>query len=215
MHIKALSWEETRERLEESILRHEREASKKRGDKAAADLDVPLQEKGEKGGKVEKDANKAATAAAKKLVRENDKCYALAAKGVGVYTKPVCQLEKLSAKVNSCAEVDEAVKKAFNDLKTRLEDCVEKSRSVVNLHEAQKEKEILQQAALPALPFEQQDLKTLGKQSAVVLRDVRNAFPKKEPKAKAAPKTRSANPETAAGDDGAEVKRRRTRKSTA
>ena len=213
VHIKALSWEETHERMEETILRHEREASKKRGDKAAADLDVPLQEKGGKDGKVEKDANKAATAAAKKLARENDKCYALAAKGVGVYTKPVCQLEKLSAKVNSCAEVDEAVKKAFNDLKTRLEDCVEKSRNVVNLHEAQKEKDIQQQVALPALPFEQQDLKTLVKQSVVVLRDARNAFPKKQPKAKAALKTRSAEP--AAGDDGAEVKRRRMRKSTA
>lgn len=210
VHIKALSWEETHERMEESILRHEREASKKRGDKGASDLDLPLQEKakGEKAEK-EKDGNKVALAAAKKLVRENDKCSALAAKGVGVYTKPVSQLQKLSAKVSSCPEVDEAVKKAFNEVKTRLEHCVEKSRAVVNLAEAQKEKDILEQVALPALPFEQADLKSLVKQSAVVLRDVRNSFPKPVPKAKSARK----KSEAAEGDDAAEVKRRRTRKS--
>lgn len=219
VHIKALSWEETHERMEETLLRHEREASKKRGDKAAADLDLPLQEnkgKGEKGDKAEKDANKVALTAAKKLVRENEKRCALAARGIGVYTKPVSQLHKLSAKVDSCPEVDEAVKKAFHEVKTRLEDCVEKSRTVVNLAEGQKEKDILEQVALPALPFDQADLKSLVKQSAVVLRDTRNSFPKPVPKAKAAGRTRSAETqEPAAGGEGAEVKRRRTKKGGA
>ena len=205
--------------MEETLLRHEREASKKRGDKAAADLDLPLQEnkgKGEKGDKVEKDANKVALTAAKKLVWENEKRCALAARGIGVYTKPVSQLCKLSAKVDSCPEVDEAVKKAFHEVKTRLEDCVERSRTVVNLAEGQKEKDILEQVALPALPFDQADLKSLVKQSAVVLRDARNSFPKPAHKAKAAGKTRSAETqEPAAGGEGAEPKRRRTKKGGA
>ena len=182
-------------------------------------FDLPLQEnkgKGEKGDKAEKDANKVALTAAKKLVRENEKRCALAARGIGVYTKPVSQLHKLSAKVDSCPEVDEAVKKAFHEVKTRLEDCVEKSRTVVNLAEGQKEKDILEQVALPALPFDQADLKSLVKQSAVVLRDARNSFPKPVPKAKAAGRTRSAETqEPAAGGEGAEVKRRRTKKGGA
>ena len=205
VHIKALSWEETHERMEETILRHEREACKKRGDKAAADLEVPLQEKGDKG-KAEKAENKGALAAAKKLARDNENCYALAAKGIGAYTKPVCQLEKLSAKVNSSVDVNESVKAAFNDLKSKLEGCVDRSRAVVNQHEAQKEKDIQEQVPLPALPFDKQDLQSLVKQSVVVLKDARNALPKRQAKPKA--KAAAAVPE----GEGA-PKRRRTAKA--
>lgn len=169
--IKTLTWEQVHERIEESILKHEREAQKKKG--AAKDLDVPVAA----AGGTEKEP-KSEAAAQKKMLRENEKTYALAAKGVGVLTKPLTQLQKLSDKVESSELVPEGTKTAFQDLKNKLEDCAQQARSVVNLHEAQKHAEGTV-APLPSLPFVQSDLKAFVQQTAAVTKEVRDSFPKK------------------------------------
>ena len=192
VHIKSLTWEQVHERIEESILRHEREAQKKKG--AAKELDVPVAAESGAG----KDS-KSEAAAQKKLLRENEKTYALAARAVGVLTKPVTQLQKLSDKVESSDEVPEGTKKAFQDLKNKLEESTQQARSVVNLHEAQKQNAEGTVTPLPSLPFVQSDLKAFVQQTSAVAKEVRDCFPKKPKVAKAPGKRESEAEPTEAG----------------
>ena len=80
--IRADTWEEVHARVTESVLRQERNASKKKNSKEAADLDVPV----EAASSTDKKNEKGTEAAAKRMVRENDKIHNLAAKGLATWT---------------------------------------------------------------------------------------------------------------------------------
>ena len=186
------------ERITESLLRQERDATKKRG-KEAEDLDVPM-------ASVPKDDKdkKGQVAAAKKQERENEKIHALAARAVGAWTKILGQCEKMADKVHSAGAMPAETKQTYDELTAKLQKNMTAARQAINSFEQNKGKPVEDMAALAELPFQSADVKTVTQQSGVILKEVRKAFPKAAPKRKA---------QEVPANQEAQPKRRRTGKS--
>ena len=176
--IKADTWEEVHARVTESMLRQERNASKKKNNKEAADLDVPV----EAAGSTDQKKEKSMVAAAKRTARENEKIQNLAAKGLATWTKLLAQCEKILAKDN-LETMEEGTQKAFQDLKATLQKNDKAARVALNDGETNKGKPLIEMKALAELPYQGPDIQALTKQAAVILKDVRDQLPKPAPKA--------------------------------
>ena len=197
--IKADTWEEVHARVTESVLRQERNASKKKNNRDAADLDVPV----EAASSTEKKSDKGVEAAAKRAARENEKIHNLAAKGLATWTKLLGQCEKILAK-NNLEAMEPGTKKAFHDLRDALEKNDKAARVAMNDAEANKGKPLAEMKALAELPYEGADIQALTKQAAVILKDVREKLPKPAPKAAGKRKK-----DEAAGNAEPQARRRR------
>ena len=207
--IKSLSHTETRERIKESVLRQERDASQKKGTKKEDLLDVPTQQKGEQNSQKE---TKAAEKAANQKVRSNVQLNALAAKGMGVLMKPLDSLERSETKVKALN--DPGVEQTHADLLKTLSHSVKEARELVQKHAEQKALPAEEVEAL-SLPFTAADLKTWPAQVTEVLKSLRpkrkadsdpdgstpavpaaspekTGSPQTSPKAKVAPKKKAA-----------------------
>ena len=98
--VKSISWTETVEKVRQTLLEHERQATAKRQAKskskaAQEDLDLPAPAPSNKEDKTQEQKDKELAQEAKKSRRENAKLNALAAKSLGVLTTLHTSFEKL------------------------------------------------------------------------------------------------------------------------
>ena len=226
--VREITWGEEFERVEKQILAHESAATqarnkKKKGkkgeagqdDSSDADLDLPVAESCEAAGASDK-AKK--TAARKKLMQSNIALCNTAAKALGSLQSSVSSLTTLWEKtVKHHDNMSEGLKATYKEHKEKLETWGAAARLVVNTHENtrelwQGEGDLL---PLPALPFSAEDMKTSMKVQQEVMKAIRSAVPKKEPKARAAPSgTAAAAPKKRAApeEETAGVRKRRSQK---
>ena len=200
--VRELSWGEEYAKIEEQVLRHEREGQKSKGGKKKKDnaanaeassdgeLDLPAAEGSvsDKKGKPEVDR--------KKLLAKNVALADKAAKALGPLQGTATGVAKLLEKVEkSGCEIPEGIKQSKDDCMGKLETWATAARECINVHESTRE--LWKDAGgdllpLTALPFEGNDVKLLLKQATEVQSALRSLLPKKEAKAKAAPKANAA-----------------------
>eukprot|EP00435_Cladocopium_sp_Y103_P050696 s1331_g15.t1 len=210
--IQRLRWEEAFETAERQVLEQEKNAAKKKGGKGTGDqeLDVP--------GQAEKDdtkEEKTKAAEKKKLVSNNAKIAALAARAMGSLCAGEAALGKLLAKSEKLDHVNTAAQKVCQDSLETMQRWGAAARAAVNAQEANKGlAEDVDPVALASLPFDQADLKVALQQSAAGQKDLKESMPKKEPKAKAKAKADPGSARPSEGDNGEpKPKRRRTKSS--
>ena len=204
--VKKQTWAEIFQTVEEKILEREREATKKRGAKAA-DLDVP--EAGPSGETSDKKEARQQANAEKKKASSNQKIATLAAKSLGCLTSTETALTKVIVKGETVTEADAAALTLCKDSLATVKSWGEACRTAVNLQDQNKHRpEGESHVELPSLPFDGTDLKVLLKQAQEGQKALRESFPKPKAKGKAAAKAASA-PE--ADGDAAAPKRRRVK----
>lgn len=212
---KKMKWSQAREEEEAKLLQRERDATQKRRAKGKksekpdedSDLDVPdavLAEKS-KGDKTARTEARQAAAAEKKVLTENQKISGQAAKALGPLTTAMTSMDKVWAKAEACAQVDEDTKRCCAEIRSRLQTWRKAAHDAVNLQERNAAADKENVAPLVALPFTAEDLKILLKQNSEAGKSVKNALPKKEKRVKQAEQAQ----EPAA--EGAAPKRRRTK----
>lgn len=114
-------------------------------------------------------------------------------------------MDKVWAKAEACAQVDEDTKRCCAEIRSRLQTWRKAAHDAVNLQERNAAADKENVARLVALPFTAEDLKILLKQNSEAGKSVKNALPKKEKRVKQAEQAQ----EPAA--EGAAPKRRRTK----
>eukprot|EP00435_Cladocopium_sp_Y103_P005193 s1684_g1.t1 len=209
--VRTMTWEEAFETVNEKILQLEKEAAQKRGkvhggsDQGKA-LDLPhagKEKKDEKNG--DKKAEREAASQAKKISTGNQKIASTAANALGPLNSLETSLFKLLTKANALSQEDSASKNVCRECLEKAKIWKQHAHAAVTQHEQSKDSAELQ-PALTALPFDASSVKTLCKQGAEGMKELRASFPKKEAKAKAAPKA------AAESDNGEGApKRRRTK----
>ena len=185
-------WTEVREREEKKILEREQEISqrRKKGTQGEGDLDVPTAT--EKTGKsTEAQEAKKADKERAKMVRENERLAATAAKALGPLSTNEASLDKVLVKAQKHEDkMPEGSLKCGQDALTKLREWSEKAREAINTQEANK-------VAVPCLvkaltlPFKADDVKTLLKQKQEAQKVLQSAMPQKP---------KRAAPQEAAGD---------------
>ena len=208
--VKKQTWAEVFQNIEEMILERERQATKKRGAKAA-DMDVP--EAGPSGETSDKKEARQQAKAEKKKEASNLKTSTVAAKSLGSLTSMEASLSKLITKGDTVSEADAAALALCKDTLITVKRWGEASRMAVNQQEQNKQRpEGESHVELLPLPFDGADLKVLLKQGQEGQKALRESFPKPKPKEKAAAKV-AAIP----GGEGAEepAPKRRRGKSAA
>ena len=205
---KKVVWKETHEKVTERILKQEQEAQKdrrKKGKSATADddMDLPEAPAGEKNKeKDEKKEEKAAEAAARKMQQTNAKTNMCAAKSVGQLSNDLQSLTKCHQRAS---QVPDNVEAAFKDTKETLERWVAAAKST--LQQAEDERAKSGKIALPALPFDASDVRTLHQTTGEVVKNLKPYLP--VPKAKA--KANAKQPADDGSGNAALAKRRRTK----
>lgn len=200
--VRELSWGEEYAKIEEQVLRHERDGQKRKGGKKKKDdvanaeassdgeLDLPSAEGSvsDKKGKPEVDR--------KKLLAKNVAVADKAAKALGPLQSTATGVSKLVERVQkSGCEIPEGITRSKEDCMAKLETWATAARECINMHESTRE--LWKDAGgdlmpLTALPFEGNDVKLLLKQATEVQSALRSLLPKKEAKAKAEPKANAA-----------------------
>eukprot|EP00435_Cladocopium_sp_Y103_P013523 s146_g3.t1 len=209
MPVRAMTWEEAHETVSEKILQMEREASQKKGKRNASDqepgLDLPRAGKEKPEAKNDKKAEREATNAAKKISTGNQKIASTAANALGPLNSLETGLSKVLAKAATVSQEDSAAKQLCEETCQKAKAWKQSAHAAITAHEANKVS-AAQVEALPGLPFDAGEVKLLCKQGGEAMKELRSTFPKKESKAKAAPKA------AAAGEaEEAPAKRRRTK----
>ena len=176
--VKSVSYEETFSKVEENILRQEREAHKKKGKclDPEEDVDVPQLD-----GKPKDESNPGKDKSHTKCLRHNEKLSGLAAKALGVFQKPLGQLEREEKKLleNTPAEVTDGTQQTLKALREKLDVFCRASRVTLENHEKSKHESPENVTQLRDLPFEAADFKALPKQVAAVLKALRTETSKK------------------------------------
>ena len=173
--VRELSWGEEYAKIEEQLLRHERDGQKKKGGKKKKDdvanadvstdgeLDLPSAEGSvsDKKGKPEVDR--------KKLLAKNVALADKAAKALGPLQSTATGFSKLLERVQkSGCEIPEGITKSKEDCMAKLETWATAARECINMHESTRE--LWKDAGgdlmpLTALPFEGNDVKVAAKTS--------------------------------------------------
>ena len=221
--IRETTWAEEFQRIEKQILSHEAAAAqartkKKKGKKAAGengdssdgDLDLPFE--GQSSGQAGTE-DKSKLAAQKKLVQSNLAVCNTAAKALGFLQSSFAALNTLWDKSSKHhAVMPEGLKSTVKEHMEKLDAWGTAARLVVNTHENARHGEG-EVSPLPALPFGGEELKTLMKQQQEVMKAIRTAVPKKEPKCKAAPspKAKVAEPKKRAVPEPADASKPKRR----
>ena len=206
--VKKQTWAEVFQTVEEKILERERQATKKRGAKAA-DLDVP--EDGPSGESSDKKEARQLANAEKKKASSNQKIATLAAKSLGGLTSIETALTKVIGKGETLPEANGAALKVCQDSLATVKRWGEACRTAVNLQDQNKHKpEGDSHVELLPLPFDGTDLKVLLKQGQEGQKALRESFPKPKPKAKA-----DAKAVAPGGDGEAPAPKRRRAKAPA
>ena len=207
--IQRLRWKEAFQTVEEQVLEQEKTAAKKKGGKGTGDQDLDVPGQAEKDDTTKEEKTKAAEK--KKLVSNNAKIAALAARAMGPLCAGESALGKLLARTENVENVNVAAKTLCQDSLETMKRWSAAARAAVNAQEANKGLAAdVDPVALAALPFDQADLKVALQQSAAGQKDLKESMPKKEAKAKAKAK---ANPGSAlpSEDDNGEPKPKRRR----
>ena len=208
--VKKQTWAEVFQNIEEMILERERQATKKRGAKAA-DMDVP--EAGPSGETSEKKEARRQANAEKKKEASNLKISTFAAKSLGSVTSMEASVSKDITMGDRVSEADAAALTLCKDTLITVKTWGEASRMAVNQQEQNKQRpEGESLVELLSLPFDGTDLKVLLKQGQEGQKALRDSFPKPKPKEKAAAKV-AASPRKKA--DGEPAPKRRRGKSAA
>eukprot|EP00435_Cladocopium_sp_Y103_P011436 s5818_g3.t1 len=193
--VRTMTWEEAFETVNEKILQLEKDAAKKKGKKdgdQGTTLDLPPGEKGKKEDrKDERKAEREAASQAKKISTGNQKIAATAANALGPLNSLETALAKLLTRADAMSQEDSAGKRLCRQCLETAKAWKQQAHAAVTQQEVAKGS-TEQEMALPPLPFDSPAVKTLCKQAAEGMKEVRSSFPKKEPKAKAAPKAAPA-----------------------
>eukprot|EP00435_Cladocopium_sp_Y103_P016499 s188_g4.t1 len=224
--IRETTWAEEFQRIEKQVLQHEAAAaqarSKKKSKRGAAgkddssdgDLDLPVEGQASEAAGSEEKSKKDAR---KKLAKSNLALCNTAAKALGPLQSSLASLTTLWDKNAKHHDVmPEGVASTMEKHKETLETYAAAARLVVNTHENTRE---LWQGAegdllpLPPLPFGADDLKTVLKQQQEVVKAIRSAVPKKEPKPKAEVAAKASAKKRAVPTENEEKPKRRARKS--
>ena len=213
--VRRLTWNRTFSEVAEKVLLKEKEAHKKKGAAKSGDLDLdlPLQNSAGDSKQEDKKSAKAEAAAARKLVLENEKIHAAAAKAMGPLSSAESSLEKALARARAMSvDLRESTVKCAQDTVRELRDSSAACRHAVNQQQRNRAKaEDDQPDKLEALPFDGGALRLLLKKQSEVCKQIKSELPKKEKKSEA-PATATAPDAAAARPDGAAPKRRRTTK---
>ena len=190
-------WQETHERINERILRQEREATKsksKKGKGAQSDgeLDLPEARPGtDESTSAAKEA-KSAEAALRKAKASNAKKNMVAAKCIGQLSN---DLQALNKAVTKAVDIPEEIGLAAKEALSTLDRWVTAAKAMLQEAEGQSAKS--GEVELPALPFDAGDVKTLHQTCAEVIKNLKSHMP--APKAKAGAKRKDpADAEAAA-----------------
>ena len=180
--VRRQKWTEVREREEKRILEREQEVSQRRGKKGAqgeADLDVPTATAEKTGKSTEAQEAKKADKERQKMVKENERLAATAAKALGPLSTNEGSLDKVLVKAQKHEDsMPEGSLKCGQDILTKLREWSEKAREAINTQEANK-------VAVPCLvkaltlPFKAEDVKTLLKQKQEAQKVLQGAMPQK------------------------------------
>ena len=199
---KKVVWKEIHQQVSERILKQEQEARKprrKKGKKAGSedDMDLPEEVEQEKDAqKNEKKEEKAAEVAARKTQSANTKKNMLAAKSIGQLSNDLQAMTKAYKKVSNLPDNVEA---ACKDAMAKVELWVGAAKSTMQLAEDERAK--AGELALPELPYDMVEVRTLHQTCTEVIKNLKPHSP--APKPKPAPK-RKAEAENKGEDTGKE-----------
>ena len=203
MPVRSLKWAEVFESVNEKLLQLEKEAAAKKGKKAENDLDLPAASGSGEAADDAKKAERSKAAAAKKTAVNNERIAAVAGKALGPLMSMETCLEKLLAKPDTAAHAAPESVKVCQDTLLTVSKWKLEAREAVNALEHGKG--VDEPPSLPALSFDMADVKVLVKQGSEGQKAVRQALPKRVPKAKAAPPAKAEGTE----EDERKPKRRR------
>ena len=205
--IRKLSWQECQQKVEEEIVELEKAASQKKG-KSSAGLDLPPPS----GQAPEEGKSKNVESEEKKVQKQNDKIASLAAKAMGPLTSQESSLSKLLARAEGKDEVDAAARTLCETSLEKIRNWLKRAQGAMNAQQCNKDSPE-NVVALEALPFSQEDVKILLKQSSAAQTDIKAAL-SKATKAKAKAKAESAPAAHAEGTAPSEPARKRRRAKT-
>ena len=198
-----LRWEEARESVEAKVLEQERAAAKKKGSKGNGDQDLDVPDAAGKEDRNDRKEERVQAAKQKKVVMDNEKIAAAAARAMGPLCRGEGTLQKLLAKAETAAGVDAATKKVCEESLQTCRLWSAAARAAINVQVSNKAwPEETMQVPLEPLPFDAADLRIMLQQSNAGCKGLREALPKPKAKAKA-----SASAEALA----AKPKRQRTK----
>eukprot|EP00435_Cladocopium_sp_Y103_P005348 s4446_g1.t1 len=207
---KKVVWKEAHEKITERILRQEREVEKarrKKGKNAPPedDLDLPEAPASEKEkDKDDKKEAKAAESAVRKTQQTNAKTNMIAAKSIGQLSN---DLQSLTKSHQKASQVPDNVEAACKETKDTLERWIAAAKST--LQQAEDERAKSGEIALPALPFDATEVRTLHQTCGEVVKNLKPYLP--VPKAKA--KADAKRPADDGSGNAAPAKRRRAKSS--
>ena len=228
---KKVVWKEVHQSVSERILRQERQMEKARKGKKAKnagsedDMDLPeAQVTGQEKEKNEQKEAKAAEAAVRKTQQTNSKTNMMAAKSIGQLSNDLQSLTKayntnmMAAKSigqlsNDLQSLTKAYNKASNvtdNIKSTCEETQEKlakwlGAAKATLQQAEDDRAKTGEIAIPSLPFELSEVRTLHQTCLEVVKNLKPYMP--VPKAKATADAK--RPADAGAGEGAPAKRRR------
>ena len=170
----------------------EKEAAQKRGKKdgkgeAGPSLDLPRAGPERKEDKSEKKAEREAASQAKKISTGNQKIASTAAYALGPLNSLETSLSKVLTKADAVSQEDSAAKQLCQETLDKAKMWKQRAHAAVTRHEQDKGS-AGQVEALESLPFGATEVKTLCKQGVEATKELKASFPKREAKAKAAPK---------------------------
>ena len=191
-------WQETHQRINERILRQEREAVKikgKKGKGAASDaeLDLPEAGPGTEPSTKSKNEEKSAETALRKAKASNTKKNMIAAKSIGPLSNDLLALTKAR---NRAVDVPQEIDAAAKEVLGTLDRWTAAAKAM--LQQAESESAKIGELELPALPFDTGDVKTLHQTCAEVIKNLKAHVPAPKAKAKAGTKRKDAAGEMAA-----------------
>eukprot|EP00438_Fugacium_kawagutii_P009684 Skav208640 [mRNA] locus=scaffold1081:116274:117278:+ [translate_table: standard] len=183
--VKTLTWAETVQQIEEKILEKEKHAQGKRKDKT---LDIPVSADSSAGSDPKAEAK-----AVKKLLANNERVAALAARALGTLTGLENSLGKTLARFDGKPGVEVAALTLCQEARDKASEWATTARAAVNAHSTnQTLTDPANSSALGALPFNAESLKVLGQQASAAQKAVKASAPKAAPKPKTEPKTKAA-----------------------
>ena len=204
---KKVVWKEVHQSVSERIPRQERQMEKARKGKKAKnagsedDMNLPeAQATGQEKEKNEQKEAKAAEAAVRKTQQTNSKTNMMAAKSIGQLSN---DLQSLTKAYNKASNVTDNIKSTCEETQEKLAKWLGAAKAT--LQQAEDDRAKTGKIAIPSLPFELSEVRTLHQMCLEVVKNLKPYMP--VPKAKA--KADAKRPADAGAGEGAPAKRRR------
>ena len=206
---KKVVWKEVHQNVTERILRQERQMEKARKGKKAKnagsedDMDLPeAQSTEQEKEKNEQKEAKAAEAAVRKTQQTNSKTNMMAAKSIGQLSN---DLQSLTKAYNKASNLTDNIKSTCEETQEKLGKWLGAAKAT--LQQAEDERAKTGEIAIPSLPFELSEVRTLHQTCLEVVKNLKPYMP--VPKAKA--KADAKRPADADAGESAPAKRKRVK----